>query len=58
MEDSPFMKLFGTYPMELHMHASSNVISMNALNPTIAHVMEKSKLGEASYEMIFLVPHL
>ena len=49
MEDSPFMKLFGTYPMGLHLHASSNVISTNALNPTIAHVMEKSKLGEASF---------
>ena len=43
------MKLFGAYPMELHLHASSNVISMNALNPTIAHVMEKSKLGEARF---------
>jgi hypothetical protein len=47
MEDSPFMKLFGTYPTVLH--ASSNVINMNALNPIVAHVMEKSKLGEASF---------
>ena len=47
MEGRPFEKLFGTYPMELH--ASRNVISMNALNPIVAHVMEKSKLGEASF---------
>src|SRR3954454_12105111 len=47
MEDRPFEKLFGTYPMELN--ASSNVISMNALNHIVAHVMKKSKLGEASF---------
>src|SRR4051794_14194522 len=47
MEDRPFEKLFGTYPMELH--ASSNVISVNALNPNVSHVMKKSKLGEASF---------
>src|SRR4051794_31957470 len=46
MEDRPFEKLFGTYPMELN--PSSNVISMNALNPIVAHV-KKSKLGEASF---------
>ena len=28
-------------PMELHLHASSNVISMNALNTTIGKTMEK-----------------
>src|SRR3954447_18841350 len=47
MEDRSFEKLFGTYPMELN--ASSNVINMNALNPIVAHVMKKSKLGEASF---------
>ena len=36
-------------PMELYMHASSNVISMNSLNTIIANAMEKSKLGEASF---------
>src|SRR4051794_21618939 len=35
--------------LERELHASSNVISMNALNPIVAHVMEKSKLGEASF---------
>ena len=49
LEDNPFMKLFGAYPMELQLHASSNVISMNALNTTVSHVMKKSKLGEASF---------
>ena len=34
-------------PMELYLHASSNVISMNSLNTIIANAMEKSKLGEA-----------
>ena len=44
-------------PMELYLHASSNVISMNSLNIIIANAMEKSKLGEASfYENDFLVP--
>src|SRR4051812_74378 len=47
MEDRPFEKLFSTYPMELS--ASSNIISMNALNPIVAHVMKKSKRGEASF---------
>lgn len=36
-------------PMELYLHASSNVISMNSLNTIIANAMEKSKLGEASF---------
>ena len=36
-------------PMELYLHASSNVISINSLNTIIANVMEKSKLGEASF---------
>ena len=35
--------------MELYLHASSNVISMNSLNTIIANAMEKSKLGEASF---------
>src|SRR4051812_48096812 len=36
-------------PMELHLHANSNVTSMNSLNTIIANAMEKSKLGEASF---------
>ena len=36
-------------PMELCLHASSIVISMNSLNTIIANAMEKSKLGEASF---------
>ena len=36
-------------PMELYLHASSNVISMNSLNTIIANAMENSKLGEASF---------
>ena len=36
-------------PMELYLHANSNVISMNSLNTIIANAMEKSKLGEASF---------
>ena len=36
--------------MELYLHASSNVISMNSLNNIIANAMEKSKLGEASFD--------
>jgi hypothetical protein len=46
-------------PMELYLHANSNVISMNSLNTIIANTMEKSKLGEASFmKMIFLVSQL
>jgi hypothetical protein len=37
-------------PMELYLHANSNVISMNSLNTIIANVMEKSKLGEAGFD--------
>ena len=37
-------------PMELYLHASSNVISMNSLNTIIANAMEKSKLGEAGFD--------
>ena len=35
-------------PMELYLHANSNVVSMNSLDTIIANAMEKSKLGEAS----------
>src|SRR3954470_22750362 len=37
-------------PMELYLHASSNVISMNALNTIIVSAMEKSKLGEVGFD--------
>src|SRR5215216_8023804 len=37
-------------PMELYLHANSNVISMNSLNTIIANSMEKSKLGEAGFD--------
>src|SRR4051812_47728251 len=36
-------------PMELYLHANSNVISMNSLDTLIANAMETSKLGEASF---------
>ena len=45
-------------PMELHLHASSNVISMNALNTIIGDAMEKSKLGENSFYDLFGYPAL
>jgi hypothetical protein len=37
-------------PMELYLHASSNVISINSLSTIIANAMEKSKLGEAGFD--------
>jgi hypothetical protein len=37
-------------PMELNLHANSNVISMNSLNTIIANAMENSKLGEAGFD--------
>src|SRR3954471_22404349 len=37
-------------PMVLYLHANSNVISMNSLDTIIANAMEKSKLGEASFD--------
>jgi hypothetical protein len=37
-------------PMEIYLHANSNVISMNSLNTIIANAMEKSKLGEACFD--------
>ena len=42
-------------PMEPYLHASSNVISMNAIT---ANTMEKSKLGEASFYDLFSFPSL
>ena len=36
-------------PMELYLHANSNVVSMDSLDTIIANAMEKSKLGEASF---------
>jgi hypothetical protein len=43
-------------PMELYLHANSNVISMNSLNTSIPNAMEKSKLGEASFYDLFSPP--
>jgi hypothetical protein len=37
-------------PMELYLHANSNVVSMNSLNTIIANAIEKSKLGEAGFD--------
>ena len=37
-------------PMELYLHVSSNVISMNSLNTIIANGTEKSNLGEAGFD--------
>jgi hypothetical protein len=37
-------------PMELYLHANSNVISINSLNTIIANAMETSKLGEAGFD--------
>jgi hypothetical protein len=36
--------------VELYLHANSNVVSMNSLNTIIANAIEKSKLGEASFD--------
>ena len=36
--------------MESYLHASSNDISMNALNTIVANDMENSKLGEAGFD--------
>jgi hypothetical protein len=43
-------------PMELHLHANSNVISMNSLNTITANAIEKSKLGETSFYDLFSPP--
>jgi hypothetical protein len=47
-------------PLELYLHANSNVICMNSLNTIIANAMEKSKLGEAGFDKhdIFSSPAL
>ena len=36
-------------PMELYLHAISNAISVNSFNTIMANVLERSKLGEASF---------
>jgi hypothetical protein len=40
-------------PMELYLHANRKVICMNSLITIIANAMEKSKLGEASFNDLF-----
>jgi hypothetical protein len=45
-------------PMELYLHANSNVSSINSLNTIIANATEKSKLGEASFYYLFSSPAL
>jgi hypothetical protein len=47
-------------PLELYSHANSNVICMNSLNTVIASAIERSKLGEASFDKhdIFSSPAL
>src|SRR3954467_15289156 len=46
-------------PMELYLHANSNVISMNSLDTIIANAMETSKLGKLVFmQIIYLVPQL
>jgi hypothetical protein len=37
-------------PLELYLHANSNIVSMNSLNTVIANAIEKSKLGEAGFD--------
>jgi hypothetical protein len=37
-------------PLELYLHANSNVVSMNSLNTVIANAIEKSKLWEAGFD--------
>jgi hypothetical protein len=37
-------------PLELYLHANSNVLSMNSLNTIIANAIENSKLGEAGFD--------
>jgi hypothetical protein len=37
-------------PLELYLHANSNVISMNSSNTVIANAIEKSKLEEAGFD--------
>jgi hypothetical protein len=37
-------------PLELYLHANSNVVSMNSLITVIANAIEKSKLWEAGFD--------
>jgi hypothetical protein len=37
-------------PLELYLHANSNVVSMNSLNTITANAIEKSKVGEAGFD--------
>src|SRR3954466_8387132 len=41
-------------PMELYLHDNRNVISMNSLDTIISNAMEKSKLGESSFDENYL----
>src|SRR4051812_19075793 len=46
-------------PMELYLHANSNVISMNSLDTIVANSMECLSLGKLVFmKMIFFVPQL
>jgi hypothetical protein len=47
-------------PLELYLHANSNVIYMNSLNTIFANAIEKSKLEEAGFDKhdIFSSPAL
>jgi hypothetical protein len=56
MENKEFYSVFPEFrfemfekPLELYLHANSNVVSMNALNTIVANAMERSKLGEAGF---------
>src|SRR4051812_6477432 len=43
---------------DFYLHASSYVISVNALNTICGNPVEKSKLGEASFNNLFNTPAL
>src|SRR3954447_10689594 len=43
---------------DFYFHASSNVISVNALNTICGNAVENSKLGEASFYDLFNTPAL
>jgi hypothetical protein len=47
-------------PLELYLHANSNVVSMNYSNTVIADAIKRSKLGEAGFHKhdIFSSPAL
>ena len=36
-------------PMEIYLHANSNVVSMNLLNTFVSNAMETSKLGDVGF---------